>query len=76
MYTCIITSHFKKSNEKCKILINNYKTKLVNNITKSSLKILPPPKKIQYWQCDIYQLAYFSIIFEQYNTKQALTYKI
>ena len=45
MYTWIITSHFKKSNEKCKTLINIYKTKsVINNITKSSLKILPPKK--------------------------------
>lgn len=47
MYTWIITSNFKKSNEKWKILINIYKTKLVNNITKSTLKILPPPKKFE-----------------------------
>ena len=52
MYTWIITSHFKKSNEKWKILINIYKTKLVNNITKSTLKILPP-EKIRDWKCDI-----------------------
>lgn len=48
MYTRIITSHFKKSNKKCKILINIYKTKsVINNITKSTLKILPPPKKLE-----------------------------
>ena len=46
MYTWIITSNFKKSNEKWKILINICKTKsVINNITKSSLKILPPPRK-------------------------------
>ena len=25
----------------------------INNITKSSLKILPPPEKIRDWKCDI-----------------------
>ena len=54
MYTCIVTSHFKKSNEKCKILINIYRVKsVIKNITKSKLKILPPPEKIRDWQCDI-----------------------
>lgn len=35
--------------------INKYlqKKSVINNITKSTLKILPPPEKIRDLQCDI-----------------------
>ena len=62
MYTWIITSHFKKSNEKWKILINIYKTKLVNNITKSTLKILPPPGKKFNTDNVIYNHLHFLVL--------------
>ena len=64
MCTWIITSHFKKSNEKCKILINIYKTKLVNNITKSSLKILPPPPRKKFNTDNvIYNRLHFLVLY-------------
>ena len=70
MYTWIITSNFKKSNEKCKILINIYKAKtFINNITKSSLKILPPPPK-KFGTCNVIYNHLHILVLCLYNLIQ------
>ena len=82
MYTWIITSNFKKSNEKCKILINIYKAKsFINNITKSSLKILPPPKKfgtcnVIYNHLHILVLYLYNLILNRHWHIKFMTYYI